>query len=242
MAKSNNYIEPAEFFDTVLDSRRKGYVTEELGKMFMMLAERFCNHPNWVRYKHLREDMIAQGTFACVKAFDKFSPYNKLGSLIVSGDVNEEDGIYSYTINGIEHRFTFVEFNETVTKTDDDGVEYEAPNEHKEYINDLYKLHKKDKTLKGWQGEHVTYDYKTCFNPFAFYTMVISNALKQLLKTEYKQKNIFNRMCIENDLDPDYGYVEMVNELEAREKANDDASRIEEQEKADNDYEGSINW
>ena len=228
--KKKNYIEPEEFFAEVLESRRHEKASNKLGEMFMTLSERFCNHPNFVRYKHLREDMISTGAFACLKAFPKFSPYNKLGTLIKMGEVVEKDNEYEYTIKGTTYRFRF----QDLTIKNEDGN-----NETMEHINDIYKLHKHEGTLYGWDGEQVTYDYKTCYNPHAFFTMVISNSFKQLLKKEYNQKNIFNKMCIQNNLDPDYGYLDMIKEQEEKERGD---NTVDENYETDEEYEGKIDW
>ena len=53
-------------------------ISENLGKMFMLLAERYANHPNYVRFFHIREDIISECIFACVKGFTKFRPYRSI--------------------------------------------------------------------------------------------------------------------------------------------------------------------
>lgn len=73
MTKKKNYIDPKKFYNEVIYSQELGYVTEELGKMFMTLAERNVNHRNFVRYPY-REDLISVGVLACMKAINKFDP------------------------------------------------------------------------------------------------------------------------------------------------------------------------
>lgn len=72
--KVNFYLPPAEFFEEVLKSKIDGKISNRLGAMFLMLAEKTTNHRYWIRYVHLKDDMIAEATCACVKAFDGFKP------------------------------------------------------------------------------------------------------------------------------------------------------------------------
>lgn len=70
-----NYIQPADFFREMLISLKKDEISDELAKMFMLLAERYANHPNYVRFFHIRDDIISECMLACVKGFPKFRPY-----------------------------------------------------------------------------------------------------------------------------------------------------------------------
>lgn len=48
------------------------------------------------------------------------------------------------------------------------------------------------------------------------------NRLKQFMKSEYNQKNIFNKMKLEVGLDADYGYMEMMDESDDYDQNQDD--------------------
>lgn len=73
--KKKNYISSREFFNCIMDARIKGYITNELAGMFMLLSERNANHRKFVRYHHIRQDLISVSNLACVKGFPKFRPY-----------------------------------------------------------------------------------------------------------------------------------------------------------------------
>tara|TARA_B100000700_G_scaffold330083_1_gene454589 strand:+ start:75 stop:587 length:513 start_codon:yes stop_codon:yes gene_type:complete len=75
--KKENYLTPSDFFDAVLAAKRKGEVTNELGEMFMILADKIANHRYWIRYNHLRDDIVNENIYACMKAFEDFSPYKE---------------------------------------------------------------------------------------------------------------------------------------------------------------------
>lgn len=70
-----NYLSQSELYNAVIDARIKGYITNDLGEKFMLLATKCANHRNFVRYHHLKEEIIAIGAAACCKAFLKFRPY-----------------------------------------------------------------------------------------------------------------------------------------------------------------------
>lgn len=72
--KPKKYIEPSEFFEECLKSLKKGRASEELGRMFLKLCEKYANHPAFVRYHHIRDELISAGTIGCVKAFPSFKP------------------------------------------------------------------------------------------------------------------------------------------------------------------------
>lgn len=206
---NRNYIEPADFYEEVVKCLKINEVSEKLATIFMMVSERFCNHSNWVRYRHIRDDLISEGTFACVRAFDKFSPYNKIGLLILNGLVKrDDDDRFSYNFKGESYDFKFSEI------ADVDIIDGDT---HSGRINMMFDALKDSGSMLSWDGEDVEYDYKICYNPHAFFTMVMSNALKQFLKKEYNQKNIFNKMCVMNNIDPDFGYIDMMKEAETDE-------------------------
>jgi hypothetical protein len=158
-----NYIEPSDFFRATLESINHGEVSEELAKMFMALSDKYVNHPKFVRYFHLREDLIATGIMACCRAYDKFRPDRNLLTRDDEGEIIESEAVE-------------------------------------------------------WDGKIVDYDHTQHYNPFAFFTSVVHNAIIQVLKKEYAQRNIVNAIRLEEGLDADYGYVEMIRETEEREK------------------------
>ena len=141
MAKTKNYIEPAVFFDEVLACQKTGVISETLGKYFLKLAEKYANHRYFVRYHHIKPDIISVAAMACCKAAMAFSP-------LKSGETWDK-----------------------VTP--------------------------------------IKYNYKTCNNPFAFFTKCCENAIIQFIMSEYNQKNIKNKMLITHGYEADYGYVDM---------------------------------
>lgn len=209
---NRNYTEPKDFFNEMLKCLNNNEISDELTRIFMLLAEKFCNHSQWVRYRHIREDLISEGVLSCIRAYDKFSPYNKLGILIINGLLHRDsDDVFTYTYKGVKYQFEHSELftNENVGVT----------TSHSDNLTDMFNALKDSESKIEWDGEMIEYDYKTCYNPHAFFTMVISNQLKQFIKKEYNQKNIVNKMCIMHNIDPDFGYTDMMSE----------------QEKADND-------
>jgi hypothetical protein len=205
------FIEPKDFFDEVLGCLRQDEISDKLAMMFFTLAEKFCNHSQWVRYRHIRDDLISEAVLSCVRASMKFSPYNKLGSLLINDLVRLEDGLFKYRYKGEEYSF------ETLYPSDNTEVD-ETIQTHSERIVLMFDALKDSGSMIEWDGEDVVYDYKICYNPHAFFTMVMSNALKQFLKKEYNQKNIYNKMCLMHNIDPDFGYVEMIKEQEGRDE------------------------
>lgn len=69
------YLSQKDLFDEIIKCRIEGRISEKLGVMFMTLSRKYANHRNFVRYYHIREDLVAIGAAACCKGFDKFRPY-----------------------------------------------------------------------------------------------------------------------------------------------------------------------
>lgn len=77
MADRKNYIDKEQMYAEVVKSQANGRVTEELGRMFMALAEKYSHHRMFRDYerkygKAFKEDLLSTGLHACVKAANKF--------------------------------------------------------------------------------------------------------------------------------------------------------------------------
>ncbi len=58
------------------------------------------------------------------------------------------------------------------------------------------------------------FDPNKSSNPFAFYSSVVYHAFLQMIKKEYKQKDVKDSILVEHDYNPSYGYEERVKEQE----------------------------
>lgn len=72
--KNKNYLEPGKFFSEMIDCLIRGEMSNELGEMFTLVASRYTNHREFVRYIHLKDDLTALGVVACCESFSKFRP------------------------------------------------------------------------------------------------------------------------------------------------------------------------
>lgn len=70
-----DYLTQRELFEEIIKCRIEGQISEKLGAMFIKLSSKLANHYKFVRYAHIREDLISMGSMACCKAFQKFHPY-----------------------------------------------------------------------------------------------------------------------------------------------------------------------
>lgn len=71
----NFYLTQRDLFDEIIKCRISGKISDKLGVMFQLLSTKYSNHRNFVRYYHLKTDLIAAGCEACCKAFVKFRPH-----------------------------------------------------------------------------------------------------------------------------------------------------------------------
>lgn len=79
-----------------------------------------------------------------------------------------------------------------------------------------------------WDGVIVPYNHNDHYNPFTFFTTCIKNANIQYLKKYYQHKNMINELMIENQMNPDWGYSDMI---DAQRRASCDVDEIDEVEK-----------
>lgn len=105
--KKEFYLPPEVFFDEVLNSKRDDKVSNKLAGMFMMLSEKIANHRYWIRYSHLRSDIISENHYACIRGFDGFEPYQKGHIKQIGHAWNGEEVEYDYkTCNNPHAWFT----------------------------------------------------------------------------------------------------------------------------------------
>ena len=71
-----------------------------------------------------------------------------------------------------------------------------------------------------WSGDYIPeYHHTTCNAPFGYFTMVVRNEFKQCIKEDYNQRNIVNQMKVENGLEPDHGYEDVLKRQEEQREA-----------------------
>lgn len=71
--KPINYMTNKEFYAELIECQKKGKISNELGKMFLMLAERYSSKANFSGYTY-RDEMVGFGIVACCAAYQKFDP------------------------------------------------------------------------------------------------------------------------------------------------------------------------
>jgi hypothetical protein len=114
MTTKKNYLEPAMVFAELLKSIKQGRMSEALGSMVIVISTRYANHQMFVRYVHMREEIISNGVLACCKSYMAFRPdKNKVLSRDENGFVLESEPVYwdgeivEYDYNIHNNPFTF---------------------------------------------------------------------------------------------------------------------------------------
>ena len=69
-----NYLDTNTMFNEWVKSYQNGKISNELGLMFQKLSEKNANHRYFVRYTHIREELISEGVLGCIRGFKKFHP------------------------------------------------------------------------------------------------------------------------------------------------------------------------
>lgn len=120
--KPKNYLNNADLYDELLRCQQNEVISDKLGKMFMILSQKYTNHRYFVQYPY-KEDLASLGVVACCNSYMKFDP-------------------------------------------------------------------------------------ERSSNAFAFFSSVVYHAFLQQIKKEYRQKDIKDKIMVDNDLNPSYGFEE----------------------------------
>lgn len=56
--RKRRYVTDEELLAAIIEAKQLGRITDKLGKMYMLIAERFSRHPSFSRYS-FRDDMVA---------------------------------------------------------------------------------------------------------------------------------------------------------------------------------------
>lgn len=109
--KDNFYLTGQDLFDEIIKCRINDHkISNTLGEMFFLLSTRYSNHRNFVRYYHIKQDLIAAGVEACCKAFYKFRPYKDKEIVwdeqtSLEFDHNIHNNSFAYFTTAIHHNF-----------------------------------------------------------------------------------------------------------------------------------------
>lgn len=146
MSEENFYLTQRELFDEIMACRiNDGKISNKLGEMFILLSTKYSNHRFFVRYYHIKQDLIAAGMEACCKAFYKFRPHkdkeiewDEKTSIVF--DHNIHNNSFAYFTTAIHHNFLSVvkkEYNQSNILNEmrlDNGMD--ASMGYEEMIND----------------------------------------------------------------------------------------------------------
>ena len=70
-----NYLTNSEIYPALMRAKKLSRITPELGKMFIILVNRYSEHPWWIGYSQLwREEMKQEALLALCKGALKFNP------------------------------------------------------------------------------------------------------------------------------------------------------------------------
>lgn len=71
--KEEGYLSNREMYEEILRCQENDVISDELGKMFMIIAKRYASKPNFRGYSYV-DEMISSGVVACCAALHKFDP------------------------------------------------------------------------------------------------------------------------------------------------------------------------
>jgi len=74
------------------------------------------------------------------------------------------------------------------------------------------------------------FDRNESSNPFAFFSTCVYRAYLQMIKKEYRQKDVKDEILVKNNYDPSFGYEERLKEKEESKKVKDEENAETEEE------------
>lgn len=112
--KRKNFIEPSVMFTELLTCLKEDQMSEELGRMVILFSTNLAKHRNFIRYGHIKDDLIQTAVLGCVKSWSKFRPMrnNVLercedGYVVKSEKVEWDGKIVKYDYNIHNSPFAF---------------------------------------------------------------------------------------------------------------------------------------
>ena len=70
---ANHFVGKWEFIDAVTGSKSQSAVSEELGRIFMLLVNKYCGKTNWSNYpQQVKDELKSNALHDLVKVYDKF--------------------------------------------------------------------------------------------------------------------------------------------------------------------------
>lgn len=98
--KKKYYLPAEQFFNVMVDAKRRGFATNQLGEAFRLLAEKYSTHRNWIRYQHLRDEIIGECCLACMKSWNNWRPFKDKDT-----PWDGEELVYDYKVHNNPHSF-----------------------------------------------------------------------------------------------------------------------------------------
>lgn len=198
-----HYINNASFFIHLVESQRKGSITDELARDYMLLSERIVNRPDFVRYPY-RDDLIATGILACVQAYDKFNILNALGLAVKNGVLKESK---------TDNTFSYKDGDQVVT------FGLSEVRDHRERLKELLAELEEDGTVinDDYNQDPPEFNYVLHNSPYSYFTQIIINAYIAYIKKEYNIKNIRAKLMVYDESEytnPDEGTAAAIKKLE----------------------------
>lgn len=112
--KRKNFIEPSVMFDELLCCLKNDQMSEELGRMVNLFSTNLAKHRNFIRYGHMKDDIIQTAVLGCVKSWYKFRPMrnnvlerDEDGYVVKSEKVEWDGKIVKYDYNIHNSPFAF---------------------------------------------------------------------------------------------------------------------------------------
>lgn len=71
--KTRNYVNNADLLVELQKCKKGKYITNELGRMFQLIAKNYSHKPWFRRYHNDLDDMVSEASISCIKAINKFN-------------------------------------------------------------------------------------------------------------------------------------------------------------------------
>lgn len=133
---SDNYIESTELYAEIKKYQESGIMSEELGEMFLLLANKITNSKYFRRYQISdKNDMVSTAILDCVKAAKKF-------------DISRSNAFAYFTSVSVNAFRSFLKKKYKISNFKMDMIEDAFHQNNKQFTNEIKKYILEDKQRK----------------------------------------------------------------------------------------------
>jgi len=193
--ESKYYVTNAELYEEMVNYERTGSCSENLGRLIILLVEKYATHP-WFNGWSYKEEMMGNAILMIYQKLDKFDLHTFSFKIDTNVKIPEEELIKH--CNDVVGEYGQYNTYDLIMKTDEETGEESLIGISVIFTSDLFL-----DDLQSLLGDRIKARY---YNVHAYFTKIARNEFQKYKKVELKQRMIRDEILIDNDMEPSYNY------------------------------------